>query len=139
MKRENKLKIIFDYIQDGISRKEIEEFFLSDFAKVETFNRQNYEVWLNYLKSFTDNIRIVCKQIEVDTAKKNPGLDGIYTFQKPIQTEDKLYTIEEVAGRIKVTKQTVYSWIKKGKFKPLIIGNSYRVNEEQIQELLRGK
>ena len=113
MRKENRLKIIFDLIQEGISRNEIEEFFLNDFAKVETFNRQNYEVWLNYLKSFTENIRIVCKQIEVDRAKGQP----IYTFQPPKKTEDNVYTIEEVAGKIKVTRQTVYSWIKKGKVK----------------------
>ena len=56
-----------------------------------------------------------------------------------IMTESiKVYTVEEIAELMKVTKTTVYSYIKRGELKAKKIGKYYRVTEANLKEFLEG-
>lgn len=48
----------------------------------------------------------------------------------------QLYTPEEVADRLKVDRQTVYLWLRKGALKGYKAGVQWRIPEEAIQEFL---
>lgn len=52
-------------------------------------------------------------------------------------TEEKLYTLEEVAAALHISRQTVYNNMKKGYLNFTKYGKSYLVSESQLNELLR--
>ena len=51
-------------------------------------------------------------------------------------TELKVYTIDEVADLLQVTRRTVYNYIKSGKLKARKIGKYWRVTSKALEELL---
>ena len=51
-------------------------------------------------------------------------------------TEIKVYALDEVADILKVTRRTVYTYIKTGKLKAAKIGKYWRVTQESLQEFL---
>jgi excisionase family DNA binding protein len=50
-----------------------------------------------------------------------------------------LYTPEEVADRLKVTRRSVYEWIKRGRLKGLRAGQYWRVSESDLLAFLEGE
>jgi excisionase family DNA binding protein len=48
-------------------------------------------------------------------------------------TDIKVYTLDEVAGIIKVTRRTLYTYLKEGKLKAVKIGKYWRVSEEALK------
>ncbi len=46
-------------------------------------------------------------------------------------------TVAEIAQEMKVTKRTVFRWIKAGKLKAVKVGGTVRVTEEEYSKLLR--
>lgn len=54
-------------------------------------------------------------------------------------TEDKFYTIDEVAQTLKVNPMTVYRWIKTNKLVSLKAGKQYRVKKEDLDNFLNNK
>lgn len=50
----------------------------------------------------------------------------------------KFYTIPETAQALKVTPQTIRSWIKKGRLKSQRIGRPILITENNLKEFLRG-
>ncbi len=48
----------------------------------------------------------------------------------------KVYTIEEVVAILRVTRRTVYTYIKEGKLKAVKIGKYWRVTEKALEEFL---
>ena len=51
---------------------------------------------------------------------------------------EELWTVEEVADRMKVNPETIRRWIRTGRLKAANIGRSagYRVSESEIQRFL---
>lgn len=52
-------------------------------------------------------------------------------------TEDKVYTLQEVADRLRVSRQTIYNHIRKGNIQAPKFGKEYRITEAQLQDILR--
>lgn len=52
--------------------------------------------------------------------------------------EDELivYSLKDVARLLKVSRQTVYNYLKSGKLKATKIGKEYRVKEKDLKELI---
>lgn len=50
----------------------------------------------------------------------------------------KLYTSEEVAELLKVTRPTIYRYIKEGKITPVKRGKNWYFTEENIKNYLGG-
>lgn len=48
--------------------------------------------------------------------------------------ELKVYTTEEVMGVLKVTKRTLYNYIKAGQLKAFKVGREWRVTEDALRE-----
>lgn len=48
-----------------------------------------------------------------------------------------LYTPEEVAEKLKVTRRSVYAWLGVGKLRGLRAGDQWRVTEDQIMAFLQ--
>lgn len=51
--------------------------------------------------------------------------------------QGKLYTLQEVADILRVTKQTLYNNIHKGKLQANKVGKEYRITEEQLQDIVK--
>lgn len=51
--------------------------------------------------------------------------------------EIKLYTIDEVVEILKVTRRTVYAYIKDGKLEAVKVGRYWRVKAEALETFLR--
>ena len=52
-------------------------------------------------------------------------------------TENKLYTLQEVANILRVSRQTLYNNIRKGKLQATKFGKQYLITEEQLQDLIK--
>lgn len=48
----------------------------------------------------------------------------------------KVYTLDEVAGILKLAKRTLYAYIKEGKLEAVKLGKYWRVTEENLQKFL---
>ena len=48
----------------------------------------------------------------------------------------KVYTVDEVADILQVTRRTVYNYIKEGKLNAKKIGKSWRITSKDIEDLL---
>ena len=46
----------------------------------------------------------------------------------------EVYTLEELAEILQVTRRTIYNWIKGGKLKAFKVGKSWRVTREALNE-----
>lgn len=50
----------------------------------------------------------------------------------------EIYTPEEVAEILHVTRRTVYGWIKSGKLKASKVGRGWRVKREELDSFING-
>lgn len=50
--------------------------------------------------------------------------------------EIKVYTLDEVADILKVTKRTLYNHVKAGKLSAVKMGKYWRVSEESLQAFI---
>lgn len=50
--------------------------------------------------------------------------------------EMKVYTIDEVANLLQVTRRTIYTYIKEGKLKAVKIGKYWRVTAKALEAFL---
>ena len=48
----------------------------------------------------------------------------------------KVFTLDEVAGILKVTKRTLYNYVKEGKLPAVKMGKYWRVTEDSLQAFL---
>jgi len=51
-------------------------------------------------------------------------------------TEIKLYTPEEAAQLLKVTRRSIYTYLKSGKLEAVKIGNGWRISQEALEKFL---
>ena len=51
-------------------------------------------------------------------------------------TLEQYYTIEEVAEKLKVTRQAIHNWIKEGRLDSIKIGRARRIPAASIERLL---
>jgi predicted site-specific integrase-resolvase len=51
----------------------------------------------------------------------------------------KFYTLEDLMVMFKVTKRTLYNYIKDGKLKANKVANKWIVTEEQLKDFIDGK
>lgn len=51
-------------------------------------------------------------------------------------TEIKVYTLDEVANILQVTRRTLYTYIKEGKLKAVKVGKYWRVPSETLQSFI---
>ena len=52
---------------------------------------------------------------------------------------EKYYTPEEIAANLKVSRKTIYNWIREGRPKAVKIGHFWRVSESELNRLLKGE
>ena len=62
-----------------------------------------------------------------------------YSLKKGKMAFDRLMTIEEVAGYLRVKKRTVYDWLKKGKIPAIKAVGQWRFKKEKIDAWLESK
>ena len=48
----------------------------------------------------------------------------------------KVYTLEEIAELLHITRRTLYTYVKEGKLKAVKVGKYWRVTEKNLQEFL---
>lgn len=49
----------------------------------------------------------------------------------------KTYTLEEVSDILKITRRTLYNYIKSGKLKAVKIGKYWRVTDKNLKQFLQ--
>ena len=49
---------------------------------------------------------------------------------------DEIYTVEEVKDKMKVTRQTVYNWIKSGALESFKVGRSVRITDAALKRFI---
>jgi excisionase family DNA binding protein len=50
--------------------------------------------------------------------------------------ELKVYTLEEIAELLHITRRTLYTYVKEGKLKAVKFGKYWRVTEKNLEEFL---
>jgi len=50
--------------------------------------------------------------------------------------EIKVYTIDELVQLLRVTRRTIYNYIKEGKLKAVKMGKYWRVTEKALEQFL---
>lgn len=50
--------------------------------------------------------------------------------------ELKVYTLEEIAELLHITRRTLYTYVKEGKLKAVKVGKYWRVTEKNLEEFL---
>jgi excisionase family DNA binding protein len=53
-----------------------------------------------------------------------------------LQVDERYTTLPEVAERLKVSRRTVYRWIKNGELDAYQFGREYRITESALKEFL---
>jgi excisionase family DNA binding protein len=53
-----------------------------------------------------------------------------------LKVDERYATLPEVAERLKVSRRTVYRWIKNGDLKAYQFGREYRITEGALKEFL---
>lgn len=48
----------------------------------------------------------------------------------------RVYTLDEVAEVLKITRRTLYTYVKEGKLKAVKIGREWRVSEAALQDFI---
>lgn len=51
---------------------------------------------------------------------------------------DKYYEIEDIVKMLKLTRRTIYNYIKDGKLKAFKVGREWRITETALLEFLNG-
>jgi len=51
-------------------------------------------------------------------------------------TELKVYTLEEIAELLHITRRTLYTYVKEGKLKAVKVGKYWRVTEKNLEAFL---
>jgi excisionase family DNA binding protein len=54
-----------------------------------------------------------------------------------MQKEDRFYTSEELADKLKVNVMTIYRYIKSGKIKAYKFGKEFRVEHNEFESFLK--
>ena len=49
---------------------------------------------------------------------------------------DRIYTLDEIAEMLHITRRTLYTYIKEGKLQAVKIGQYWRVSETNLQSFL---
>lgn len=50
--------------------------------------------------------------------------------------DNKLYTLQEIADTLRVSRQTIYNYLTAGKIKAVKMGKEYRVDEKEFKRIL---
>ena len=53
-----------------------------------------------------------------------------------LKVDERYATLPEVAERLKVSRRTVYRWIKNGDLKAYQFGREYRITESALKDFL---
>ena len=51
--------------------------------------------------------------------------------------EEQIYTVSEIAKRLKVREKTVRNWIHSGDLVAIYLGKEYRIRESSLQDFIR--
>jgi excisionase family DNA binding protein len=53
--------------------------------------------------------------------------------------DEKIYTVQEVANRLRIDTRTVRKWIRSGELAAIDIGREYRIRESSLQDFIQRK
>lgn len=51
--------------------------------------------------------------------------------------EERYYTVEEIAKRLRVTRQAIYNWIDEGRLHAVKVGRALRIPESAVNAFLK--
>jgi len=83
---------------------------------------------------FWEQIRLIIREEVTRNQKEVPPITSLET---PGLTEKPLYKIQEICSLFKVTKPTIYDWIKHGKLKRVKIRSRVYFLGSDIRQLMQ--
>ena len=86
-------------------------------------------------EEFWTQIRLIIREEVSRNQKERPVLTSI--METPGLTEKPLYKIQEICSLFKVTKPTIYDWIKHGKLKRVKIRSRVYFLGSDIKQLIQ--
>ena len=87
-------------------------------------------------EEFWTHIRVIIRE-EVARGQKEQSLLVTPLMSTPGLTEKPLYKIQEICSLFKVTKPTIYDWIKHGKLKRIKIRSRVYFLGSDIRQLMQ--
>ncbi len=87
-------------------------------------------------EQFWESIRNVIRE-EVQRIERGKTPDALY--ETPGMTYKPLYKIADVCALFKITKPTIYDWVRHGKLKPYKIRSRVYFLHQDIQQLVQFK
>ncbi len=87
-------------------------------------------------EQFWESIRKIIRE-EVQQIERNKTPDALY--ETPGMTYKPLYKIADVCALFKITKPTIYDWVRHGKLKPYKIRSRVYFLHQDIQQLVQFK
>ena len=54
-----------------------------------------------------------------------------------IMTEEKFYTVKEVAALLRTTQRTIWKMIDSGELDAFTVGNAYRISERALEDYIQ--
>ena len=57
----------------------------------------------------------------------------------PVTAEPEIYTVEEVAAKLRVSPRTVYRMVQRGELRGVRVGDLYRIPREAFEAFMRGE
>jgi excisionase family DNA binding protein len=86
-------------------------------------------------EEFWAQIRVIIREEVTRNQKEQPALASI--METPGLTEKPLYKIQEICSLFKITKPTIYDWIKHGKLKRVKIRSRVYFLGSDIKQLMQ--
>jgi len=84
---------------------------------------------------FWQQIRQIVKE-EVNLSNKNT-INKVSLIETPGLTEKPLYKIEELCSLFKISRTTIYDWVKHGKLRRVKIRSRVYFLGKEVQELIK--
>jgi excisionase family DNA binding protein len=86
-------------------------------------------------EEFWAQIRVIIREEVSRNQREHPALASI--METPGLTEKPLYKIQEICSLFKITKPTIYDWIKHGKLKRVKIRSRVYFLGSDIRQLMQ--
>lgn len=86
-------------------------------------------------EEFWQQIRLIIREEVARNQEMKPAIDNV--METPGLTEKPLFKMEEICNLFKVTKPTIYDWIKHGKLRRVKIRSRVYFLGSEIRQLMQ--
>ena len=94
-----------------------------------------------------EDLRSIVKQLWTDASQVFKGLEDldmafvnwIMLYSMLTKTQEQLYTLHEIADFLRITRQSVYLYVREKKLQALKIGGKWLVSQKALDEFMESR